>query len=567
MISIRKTVGNILSERFRNKVSGVFTCALFVLFAPTVTSANLDAYPDDPSTNGVRLVLESIDFDGRASVRVFAGSNASLDRVASVELGLTLSPGASLTTASKSGQISSWTGPVIAPQASGPLVVVYGDVSEGFLGEQEVLQLEIQVVDGDQQIIATSGYLNENEYASDLPFVLRMPNDTDGDFVPDDDDAFPNDPAASIDTDLDGQPDDWNPRATESQIAASSLVVDLDDDNDGFTDEEELAAGSGALEPSSNPEKDALVALYTATSGDTWNRADNWLESENVCDWFGVTCTEQARVSALELPSNGLSGSLVTELGNLKTVTSLNLADNQLVGGIPSNLGSLSNLEYLRLHVNKLSGPIPAELGNLSQLGKLNLAYNQLTGSIPPGLGNLQNLWALNLDNNQLTGSIPDALGQLPLLQYLLLNENDLSGQIPASLGQLSQLLQLNLAHNQLVGPIPAELGALTNLTALNLDNNQFAEFIPELFGQLSSLRYLLLHNNQFSGQIPASIGQLKQLLVLNLAHNELTGDIPTELGAIEALVDLSLGANSLSGAIPGSLGSLAQLSRPQPGG
>ena len=90
-----------------------------------------------------------------------------------------------------------------------------------------------------------------------------MPNDTDGDFVSDDDDAFPNDPAASIDTDLDGQPDAWNPRATESQIAASSLVIDLDDDNDGFTDEEELVGGSGALEPSSNPEKDALCVVHS----------------------------------------------------------------------------------------------------------------------------------------------------------------------------------------------------------------------------------------------------------------------------------------------------------------
>ena len=49
-------------------------------------------------------------------------------------------------------------------------------------------------------------------------------------------DAFPNDPAASVDTDGDGMPDDWNPSATAEQIATSTLTLDDDDDNDGVLD-------------------------------------------------------------------------------------------------------------------------------------------------------------------------------------------------------------------------------------------------------------------------------------------------------------------------------------------
>jgi len=60
--------------------------------------------------------------------------------------------------------------------------------------------------------------------------------DSDGDGVINRDDVFPDDPAASVDTDGDGQPDDWNDNATQEQIAASSLVVDEDDDNDGVFD-------------------------------------------------------------------------------------------------------------------------------------------------------------------------------------------------------------------------------------------------------------------------------------------------------------------------------------------
>ena len=40
------------------------------------------------------------------------------------------------------------------------------------------------------------------------------PMDTDGDGVPDDEDAFPNDPAASVDDDMDGMPDAWNDGVT-----------------------------------------------------------------------------------------------------------------------------------------------------------------------------------------------------------------------------------------------------------------------------------------------------------------------------------------------------------------
>ena len=46
-------------------------------------------------------------------------------------------------------------------------------------------------------------------------------------------DAFPNDANASLDTDGDGQPDDWNPGYDGT---GSSLTVD-DDDDDGVPDE------------------------------------------------------------------------------------------------------------------------------------------------------------------------------------------------------------------------------------------------------------------------------------------------------------------------------------------
>ena len=50
-------------------------------------------------------------------------------------------------------------------------------------------------------------------------------------------DAFPFDPAASIDADSDGKPDDWNTGYSEADSTSSpQLTLDEDDDGDGVPD-------------------------------------------------------------------------------------------------------------------------------------------------------------------------------------------------------------------------------------------------------------------------------------------------------------------------------------------
>jgi len=70
------------------------------------------------------------------------------------------------------------------------------------------------------------------------PFVPPLIMDTDDDRTPDVLDAFPLDPAAQRDTDGDGYPDWLIPGIP------TSLLEDIDDDNDGITDEEELSLGT-----------------------------------------------------------------------------------------------------------------------------------------------------------------------------------------------------------------------------------------------------------------------------------------------------------------------------------
>lgn len=66
---------------------------------------------------------------------------------------------------------------------------------------------------------------------------------------------------------------------------------------------------------------------------------------------------------------------------------------------IPPAIGALDSLRNLRL-TNGFSGPIPPELGNLANLEELWLSVNNLTGVIPVELMNLTNLRSLILGGN-----------------------------------------------------------------------------------------------------------------------------------------------------------------------
>ncbi|MTI41773.1 FG-GAP-like repeat-containing protein [Fulvivirga lutimaris] len=94
----------------------------------------------------------------------------------------------------------------------------------------------------------------------------------------------------------------------------------------------------------------ALVALYNATSGDNWNRNNNWLEAP-VASWAGVSIKNQA-VNGVVLPSNNLDGEIPEDFTSMTELESLNLADNKLTG-VP-DLTSLTQLNSIKLDSNYL---------------------------------------------------------------------------------------------------------------------------------------------------------------------------------------------------------------------
>jgi Leucine-rich repeat (LRR) protein len=225
----------------------------------------------------------------------------------------------------------------------------------------------------------------------------------------------------------------------------------------------------------------ALAVLFYSTAGTeehvhpqgNWNSQTSWLSGSGLCAWEGVECgmdpngphfDGNGAVTALNLTSNGLAGSLPSELKALTSLSRLDLSKNSLVGTLPEALASLRELKDLILRENKLSGIIPIDYGlKFSNLRQLSLGLNKLHGGIPRQVEHMVNLRALGLEHNELEGTIPE-LEDLNKLKQLYLEGNKLNGPFPSSVSKLTGLVDLNLSDNHLTGFLPPEMEKLTRL-------------------------------------------------------------------------------------------------------
>ncbi|MCY4089393.1 MAG: hypothetical protein OXF62_01125, partial [Caldilineaceae bacterium] len=340
-------------------------------------------------------------------------------------------------------------------------------------------------------------------------------------------------------------------------------------------------------------ERAALVALYEATDGANWTHSANWLSDAPVAAWYGVVTDASGRVTELNLPANGLIGS-IPDLSALTRLKYLDLGYNRLSGFIP-DMSALVGLSWLSLDHNQLTGPVP-DLSALTGLSRLFLGANGLTGPVPD-LSTLTSLTHLDLGHNQLTGPVPD-LSALASLSWLDLRGNLLCLPEGAVLSGANRVAAVHLQRLSLpacpgtrdpppppppdpgaaverdalvalyeatdgaswthsanwlsAAPVAAWYGVVTDasgrVTELNLPANGLIGSIPDL-SALSSLKYLDLGFNRLSGFIP-DMSALVGLSWLSLDHNQLTGPVP-DLSALTGLSRLFLGANGLTGPVP----------------
>jgi len=142
-----------------------------------------------------------------------------------------------------------------------------------------------------------------------------------------------------------------------------------------------------------------------------------------------------------------LPGILVTQIGQLTSLTKLDLSNNLVKGTIPTEIGLCTSLELLDLKSNLLEGTIPTEIGNLVKLTSIDLSNNSFEGALPTEIGHLVKLDSIEIRNNIFSGVIPSQIGALTKLTYFRSEGNAFSGAAPPQLASLPLLSQCALYY------------------------------------------------------------------------------------------------------------------------
>ncbi|XP_059294657.1 probable LRR receptor-like serine/threonine-protein kinase At3g47570 [Lycium ferocissimum] len=112
-----------------------------------------------------------------------------------------------------------------------------------------------------------------------------------------------------------------------------------------------------AIVPNINTDKAALLALKSHISfGPNNIFVANWSSSSPVCSWIGITCgSRHKRVTALEISSMQVHGTIPPHLGNLSFLVSLDISNNTFHGDLPEELVHLQRLKLIDVTSNNLS--------------------------------------------------------------------------------------------------------------------------------------------------------------------------------------------------------------------
>ncbi|KAK7382514.1 hypothetical protein VNO80_01373 [Phaseolus coccineus] len=313
-----------------------------------------------------------------------------------------------------------------------------------------------------------------------------------------------------------------------------------------------------------------------------------WNQSEDCCQWHGVTCNE-GRVIALDLSEEFISGGLFDSsiLFNLQYLQSLNLAFNNLSSVIPSELYKLNDLRYLNLSNAGFEGQIPHEISHLTRLVTLDLSSSftsrhrlrlekpNLVMFLVPNLTNITELYldgvvisakgqewchalsslhklrVLSMSSCNLSGPIHSSFAKLQSLTALNLSHNNMSSTVPESFAKLSKLVKLQLRSCGLNGSFPIYILQIPTLGILDISDNKGLRGSLPNFRSHGSLYDLNLSNTNFSGILPGVISNLKQLSRIDLSYCQFNGTLPSSISELNQLVYLDLSYNNFTGSLP----------------
>ncbi|KAG2686058.1 hypothetical protein I3760_10G158200 [Carya illinoinensis] len=342
-----------------------------------------------------------------------------------------------------------------------------------------------------------------------------------------------------------------------------------------------------------NHQKDLLLKLNNSLDFDlaSSTRLRHWNQSSDCCQWQGVHCSSEGRVTGLDLSNESISGGLhnSSSLFSLQYLQNLSLAYNKFnYSQFPSGFNKLTNLRHLNLSNAGFAGQIPIELSRLRRLVILDLSTLYFPGIPPLKLENpnlemlvqnftelielhldgvniseqgdewcgalsssLKNLTVLSLSNCNLLGPLNPSLLKLQSLSSIRLDNNDLSAVVPEFFANFTNLTSLRLSSSGLFDTFPEKIFQVPTLEVLDLSNNARLRGSLSDFPQNGNLRTLVLSHTNFSGKLPHSIGNLAMLSRMDFSSCNFSGSIPTTMANLTQLLYLDMSFNNFTGPIP----------------
>ncbi|KAK2376881.1 receptor protein kinase TMK1 [Trifolium repens] len=255
------------------------------------------------------------------------------------------------------------------------------------------------------------------------------------------------------------------------------------------------------------------------------------------CKWKHVICSDDKRVTRIQIGRQNLQGTLPQTLRNLTQLQHLELQFNNFSGPLPS-LHNLNSLQVFMASGNSFS-VIPDDFfANMTQLETVEIDDNPFEPwEIPMSLKDALSLRNFSANHANVKGKLPDffSVDVFPSLTLLHLAFNNLEGVLPKSFSLLNvQSLWLNGQKSD--AKLSGSVDVLQNMTSLSevwLHDNRFSGPLPSFEG-FESLKVLSLRDNSFTGIVPSSLVSLKSLKVVNLTNNLFQGPMPVFGAGVE---------------------------------
>lgn len=256
---------------------------------------------------------------------------------------------------------------------------------------------------------------------------------------------------------------------------------------------------SGEKAPNSRllNEREILQNIFNACGGYFWLRKDFWNTKADICDWYGVGCSNR-RVVLLNLENNNVTGFFPPSAFYLSKLQLLWLSNNQVTVTF-ANIRSASELLDLMLYNTSLK--LLTSIGEASSVTRLDLGANNFDDKrFPGGIFRLKNLRVLSMAGNSFFGQLPVSLSSLPYLRSLDLSHNKFNGSVPSWSNNVA-LNSIRLNNNEFSGQIPDDfLKGVPSFTSISvyMGENKFTGSLPLAFERFEHL-VLDLHDNQIT--------------------------------------------------------------------